>query len=103
MAWIAPQPGERPSNGRPTEDDESAADDVSEERPIDRFRRGAVGSVVAAGLLGLRDALEGRPDRDEIPITSEAPGADGHGLEVHLDLDHPERSVAIVRPPEPPA
>ena len=31
------------------------------ERPVDRFRRGAAGSVIAAGLLGLRDAMEGRP------------------------------------------
>ena len=28
-------------------------------RPVDRFRTTAVGSIVAAGLLGLRDALEG--------------------------------------------
>ena len=31
-------------------------DESSTERPIDRFRRGAVGGVIAAGLLGLRDA-----------------------------------------------
>lgn len=68
------------------------------ERPVDRFRRGAVGSVVAAGLLGLRDALEGRPEREEVTIVSEAPEREPAPIDVQLDLDHPERSVAVVRP-----
>jgi hypothetical protein len=42
-------------------------------RPVDRFRRTAAGSVIAAGMLGLRDALEGRPKRDEVVIVNEAP------------------------------
>jgi len=71
------------------------------ERPVDRFRRGAVGSVVAAGLLGLRDALEGRPEREEVTIVSEAPEREPHGLDVQLDPDHPERSVVVVKPPPP--
>ena len=33
----------------------------AEPRPVDRFRQTTAGTVVAAGLLGLRDALEGRP------------------------------------------
>ncbi len=72
------------------------------ERPVDRFRRGAAGSVVAAGLLGLRDALEGRPEREETAIVSEAPSQPhtDDGVELVLDPDHPERSVVIVhRPP----
>lgn len=68
------------------------------ERPIDRFRRGAVGGVVAAGLLGLRDALEGRPEREEVTIVSEAPEHEPAPIDVQLDVDHPERSVAVVRP-----
>jgi hypothetical protein len=77
-------------------------DDLDEnERPVDRFRRTATGAVVAAGLLGLRDALEGRPEKEEVAIVNEAPdGPPLRDLEVVLDLDHPERSVAIVRPPE---
>jgi len=89
---------ERPAfdANRPTDDEEAAG--RPPERPVDRFRRGAVGSVVAAGLLGLRDALEGRPERDEVTIVSEAPeGEDARTLDVHLDPDHPERSVAVLR------
>jgi hypothetical protein len=75
------------------------------ERPVDKFKRSAAGSVVAAGLLGLRDALEGRPKREEPAILSEAPAAPPpDNIEVVLDFEHPERSVAIVYlPPEDPA
>jgi len=89
---------ERPAfdANRPTDDEDAAG--RPPERPVDRFRRGAVGSVVAAGLLGLRDALEGRPEREEVTIVSEAPeGEDAPTLDVQLDPDHPERSVAVLR------
>ena len=69
-------------------------------RPVDRFRRSATGAVVAAGLLGLRDALEGRPEKEEVTIVNEAPAAPPRDLEVVIDFDHPERSVAVVRPPD---
>jgi hypothetical protein len=69
-------------------------------RPVDRFRRSATGAVVAAGLLGLRDALEGRPEKEEVTIVNEAPGAPPRDLEVMIDFDHPERSVAVVRHPD---
>jgi len=69
----------------------------SVERPVDRFRRSATGAVVAAGMLGLRDALEGRPEKEEVTIVNEAPAAPPRDLEVVLDFDHPERSVAVVR------
>jgi hypothetical protein len=82
-------------------DDDTEADHAPD-RPIDRFRRGAVGSVVAAGLLGLRDALEGRPEREEVTIVSEAPEHDPAPIDVQLDPDHPEQSVVVVRPATPP-
>jgi hypothetical protein len=70
------------------------------ERPVDRFRRTAAGSVVAAGLLGLRDALEGRPEKDEPVIVGEAPAAPPPaGIEVVLDFEHPERSVVYLYDP----
>ena len=69
-------------------------------RPVDRFRRSATGAVVAAGLLGLRAALEGRPEKEEVTIVNEAPGAPPRDLEVVIDFDHPERSVAVVRHPD---
>lgn len=72
----------------------------SVERPVDRFRRSATGAVVAAGMLGLRDALEGRPAKEEVTIVNEAPTAPPRDVEVVIDFDHPERSVAVVRHPE---
>ena len=70
------------------------------DRPVERFRRSATGAVVAAGLLGLRDALEGRPEKEEVTIVNEAPDAPPRDLEVVIDFDHPERSVAVVHRPE---
>jgi hypothetical protein len=67
------------------------------DRPVDRFRRSATGAVVAAGLFGLRDALESRPEKGEVTIVNEAPDAPPRDLEVVIDFDHPERSVAVVR------
>ena len=66
------------------------------ERPIDKFKRGAAGSVIAAGLLGVRDALEGRPEREEPAIVSEAPEPKLDHIDIVLDPDHPERSRAVV-------
>ena len=87
------------------EEGEEATGDAFE-RPIDRFRRSGAGSVIAAGLLGVRDALEGRPKNEEAAIVTEAPGQPHRGnIDLVLDPDHPERSIAIVRlppPPEPP-
>jgi hypothetical protein len=70
------------------------------ERPVDKFRRTAAGSIVAAGLLGLRDVIEGRPKREEPAIVSEAPAAPPpDNIEVILDFEHPERSVVYLRQP----
>ncbi len=65
---------------------------------MDRFRRTAVGGVVAAGLLGLRDALEGRPEREQVPIATDAPEPDqAAAFDLQLDPEHPERSVVTYR------
>jgi hypothetical protein len=79
-------------------------EEIASSRPVDRFRRTAAGSVVAAGLLGLRDAFEGRPEKEEPAIVVDAPTPKPRGpVEVTLDFDHPERSkVVIRRPPDPP-
>jgi hypothetical protein len=71
------------------------------ERPIDKFRRGAAGSVIAAGLLGVRDALEGRPEKEEPAIVSEAPEPRLDHIDLVLDPEHPERSRAVVYLPPP--
>jgi hypothetical protein len=67
--------------------------------PIQRFHRTAVGSALAAGLLGLRDVLE--PPKDETPAIVEdwaggEPLADP--IVLRLDPDHPEDSIVMVRP-----
>ncbi len=82
-------------------DRDEAEEADATERPVDRFRRSATGAVVAAGLLGLRDALEGRHEKEEVAIVNEAPDAPpARDLEVVIDFDHPERSVAVVRQPD---
>jgi hypothetical protein len=82
-------------------DDVNEPEDVdAPDRPVDRFRRTATGAVVSAGLLGLRDALEGRPEKEEVTIVNEAPAAPPRDLEVVIDFDHPERSIVVVRNPE---
>jgi hypothetical protein len=75
------------------------------ERPVDRFRRTGVGAVVAAGLFGLRDALEGRPEREETAIVREAPTPAAGDIEVLLDIQHPGQAVVVVHrepPSDPP-
>jgi hypothetical protein len=70
---------------------------VEPERPTERLRKSAAGSVIVAGLLGLRDALEGRPEREESVLEVEAAGAPPpDGIEMFLDPDHPERSVVVI-------
>ena len=70
------------------------------QRPVDRFRRTSAGTVVAAGLLGLRDALEGRPEKDEPAIMAEAPAAPPpDDLEVLIDFERPGHAVAIIHLP----
>jgi hypothetical protein len=71
------------------------------ERPVDRFRTSAIGTVVAAGLLGLADALEARPPREEVVIIQEAPTQprEPGRLELVLDPEHPERSVVFLPAP----
>ena len=71
----------------------------AEPAPIEQFRRSAVGSVFAAGLLGLRDVIE--PPKDETPAIVEdwaggEPFQDPYVL--RLDPDHPEDSIVMVRP-----
>jgi hypothetical protein len=72
----------------------------AEPRPVDRFRQTAAGTVVAAGLLGLRDALEGRPEREEVTIVSEAPTRPEDGFRLVFDADDPGR-VTVVLPTRP--
>ena len=84
-------------------EDEQAGDAEPFERPVDKFRRGAVGSVVAAGLLGIADALEGRK-KEEVAIVQEAPTPpvrEPRRLELLLDPDDPSKSLVFLPDPPP--
>jgi hypothetical protein len=89
---------DEPTPADPAESVESveSVDDERWERPIDRFRRSSAGTVIAAGLLGVRDALEGRPERDEPAIVADAPEPKLDHIDLVLDPEHPERSRAVV-------
>jgi hypothetical protein len=79
-----------------TDDSDAVEADGAWERPIDRFRRSGAGTAIAAGLLGVRDALEGRPEREEPAIVTQAPEPKLDHIDIVLDPEHPERSRAIV-------
>jgi 4'-phosphopantetheinyl transferase len=85
--WIPPAVSDRPRVGDPGS------------RPIDRFRGTAVGGVLAAGMLGLRDALEPRKDEEIAIVRDDAGGPPANSpIELELDPEHPEESVVRVRP-----
>jgi 4'-phosphopantetheinyl transferase len=85
--WVPPAVFDRPRVGDPGS------------RPIDRFRGTAVGGVLAAGMLGLRDVLEPRKDQEIAIVQDDAGGPPPKGpIELELDPEHPEESVVHVRP-----
>lgn len=80
-------------------DDDEGELGHAEPAPIQKFRATAVGSVLAAGLLGLRDVIEG-PKDDEPAIVVDWSGAPPFTdpIVLRLDPDHPEDSIVMVRP-----
>ena len=93
------EPDERVEHVEQVDLDAPGAGDEAFERPVDRFRRSAVGSVLAAGMLGLAEVLE-PSKKEEAAIVSEAPTRpDDQRVRLLLDPEHPERSVVILRPP----
>jgi hypothetical protein len=67
---------------------------------VRRLTRSASGSALGAAMIGLRNAMYGQKDDDPV-IIAEAPGGPSDNpVSLHLDPDHPERSVAIIRPSE---
>jgi hypothetical protein len=71
----------------------------AEPAPIERFRRTSLGTVLAAGLLGLRDVIE--PPKDDQPAIVEdwsggEPFTDPYVL--RLDPDNPQDSIVMIRP-----
>jgi hypothetical protein len=96
MPDVDEPPGDEPDDRHDAEPD---GPDDHYVRPVDSFRRSAAGAVVSAGLLGLRDALEGRPEREETVIVNDAPAQPRGDIELSLDPEHPERSVVVVHRP----
>jgi len=66
--------------------------------PIQRFHRTAVGTALAAGLMGLRDVLEA-PKDDTPAIVEQWAGREPFQdpIVLRLDPDHPEDSIVMVR------
>jgi hypothetical protein len=67
--------------------------------PIERFHRSSLGTMLAAGMFGLRDVLE--PPKDETPAIVED-WAGGEPFDdpyvMRLDPENPEDSIVMIRP-----
>ena len=64
-----------------------------------KYRRSAGASMLAAGLLGLRDVIE--PPKDDKPVVEQFAdeGGGDRPIEVYLDPDDPSASVVVIRNP----
>lgn len=80
--------------------EDTDADGEPHPRVVARWRQRPGASLLGAAMLGLRDAIYGRPD-DEVVIVADAPGGppDDDAPVVHLDPEHPERSQVRLRRP----
>ncbi|MHB8328533.1 MAG: hypothetical protein ACYDD6_02695 [Acidimicrobiales bacterium] len=85
LDWLQATDGDHPGSG-------------GSGRVTARWRDRPGGQLLGAAMLGLRDAIYGRPD-DQVVIVVEASGdpPDDDLPVVHLDPDHPERSEVVVR------
>jgi len=64
-----------------------------------KYRKSAGASLLAAGLLGLRDILE--PPKDDRPVVEQHADDDQpeRPIELYLDPDDPSRSTVVIRNP----
>ena len=82
--------------------DTDDTDDTGSDPPtrFERIRSGTAAGVIMTGIaLGFQEALTVR--RDEPAIVHEAPGeppGPPRAVELHVDPDDPDRSIAVVRP-----
>lgn len=62
-----------------------------------RYRSSAGASLLAAGLLGLRDIIE--PPKDDRPVVEQHADGDepDRPIEVYLDPDDPASSMVVIR------
>jgi hypothetical protein len=86
------------------EEDADATNDETGEpeatpRPVQRFSKSTPGVMLAAGMLGLREAMFG-PQDDEPAIVEDWAGGEPHNdpYVLRLDPEHPEDSIVMIRP-----
>jgi len=103
--------GDRPRPAEPGGDDGAGTPDaaapclphVAPPRSVDRipsrYRRSAGATVLAAGLLGLRDAIEETPEEEPVVEQRLAGGRPAGPVEVFLDPDDPAASLVVIRDP----
>lgn len=101
--------GHLPGDVAPQDDDElldpRAAPELLPVRPPasahripTRYRRSAGASVLAAGLIGLRDVIDPAKHDDETVIEQPADADDAaRDVEVYLDPDDPASSMVVIR------
>ncbi len=71
----------------------------SADRIPSKYRKSAGASLLAAGLLGLRDIIE--PPKDDRPVVEQHVDGDepDRAIELYLDPDDPSRSMVVIRNP----
>jgi hypothetical protein len=78
---------------------ESSAGGHDEERSLPTWRKGPIAlQFLAASMTAVGEALYGKKEKPAIVIDAPGDPGDDDGLDVHLDYEHPEESIAIVRP-----
>ena len=86
----------------PAPDDDAPIEPLQTFDPISTARRrhGTAGAMVAAGMLGLDQAIMGRKPKEEAPIVMAA-------SDEPVDIDHAgitvpvDESVSVIAPPQP--
>jgi hypothetical protein len=117
VAWvdddeeIGPDPVQQPAGADPLGDleaddgdpgarDQEASEPEEDSLRFDRWRRrSAAGAMMTGIAFGMQEALERK--RKEVPIVQQADGdpAGPQGpIELQFDPDHPEKTVAVIRP-----
>jgi hypothetical protein len=91
-------PGEEPDPG-PTPSMLPVAPPAYAAQIPSRYRQSASASILAAGLLGLRDIIE--PPKDDRPVIEQHREGDDvdRAVEVYLDPDDPAASLVVIRDP----
>jgi len=88
LAWL--EEGEAAERARQAADNRPA---------LPSWRKGPVASqFLAASMIAVRDVIYGKREEPAIVIEASGDPPNDEPLDVHLDPDHPEESVVIVKP-----